>query len=277
MLSRAELVENHLLSLLPDGEVEALLPHVERVNLQVRHLAYDVNQPIEHAYFPTDGVISILGVMSDKTAVEVATIGNEGVVGLPLFLGARMAIGQAFVQVAGTGLRIRADHFVTASRRGRFREVLELYTQALFTQVAQAAACNRLHLTEERFARWLLMTQDRVSGDQFTLTQDFLSQMLGVRRATVSEIAAEAQRNGMIEYSRGRLTIVNRQALLGLSCECYGLIRSEYERLLGQAHRRPNDPPAIPELSRAGKSLVTDGTPRDHHHSEVIRANGSSS
>ena len=266
MLSSAEPIDNHLLSLLPHDEREALLPYLERVELEVRQLAYDVNRPIEYAYFPVDGVISILGVMTDRAAVEVATIGIEGMVGLPLFLGTNQVFGQAFVQVSGTALRIPAEAFLRASRGGKFRDLLHLYTQALFTQISQAAACNRLHLTEERFARWLLMIHDRVGRDQFVLTQDFLSQMLGVRRATVSEIAAEAQRNGIIEYSRGRLTIVNREGLERSTCECYGVIRTEFERLLGRPTRTPplQHHPRVPRRTNAGKGLVGQDAPRDN-------------
>ena len=278
MLSRADLLDNHLLSLLPSDEIEAMLPHLEPIDLEARGLAYDVNQPIEHAYFPKHGVISILGVMSDRTAVEVATLGNEAMIGLPLFLGTNQVVGQAFVQVAGAALRMPAAAFKLAAQQARFREVLNLYTVALLTQIGQAAACNRLHLTEERFARWLLMTHDRVGRDQFMLTQDFLSQMLGVRRATVSEIAAQAQRDGAIEYSRGRLTIVKREGLENMTCECYGLIRSEYERLLGKPTRAPTLrlQPRLPRLSEGGKSLLSDGSPREsRRQAPELGANGS--
>jgi CRP-like cAMP-binding protein len=279
MLSQADVLDNHLLSLLPDHEVDEMLPHLEPIDLEVRTLAYDVNQPIEYAYFPKHGVISILGVMKDRTAVEVATMGNEAMIGLPLFLGTNQVIGQAFVQVAGAAVRMPAAAFKIAAQQPRFREVLNLYTVALLTQIGQSAACNRLHLTEERFARWLLMTHDRVGRDQFLLTQDFLSQMLGVRRATVSEIAAQAQRDGAIEYSRGRLTIVNRDGLENMTCECYGLIRSEYERLLGKPARAPTlrSQPRFPRLSEDGKSLISDGSPRENRrHSPELAANGSS-
>jgi CRP-like cAMP-binding protein len=252
---------NHLLTLLPEDELNALLPDLERVELEVRDLVYDVNVPIEYVYFPEDGVVSMVGLMSDGAAVEVATVGNEGMLGLPAFLGADSMLGQAFSQVAGVAFRLRTDVFRRAAGGGRFQQLMHRYTQAIFTQVAQNAACNRLHLTEERFARWLLMTHDRVARDEFQLTQDFLSQMLGVRRATVSQIAAQAQKDGVIEYSRGRMRIVDRNALEAATCECYAIIRTEFERLLGK-------PPTIPELRRKvqvpehaadGKSTAGDG------------------
>lgn len=259
------MLENHLLSLLPPDELEAIRPHLEPVTLDIRQIVYDLNRPIEHAYFPEDCVLSIIGVMSDGSAIEVATVGNEGTVGLPLFLGAERVLGQAFCQVAGRATRMPAEAFKRVSRDGKFRDLLQLYTQALFTQISQAAACNRLHLTEERFARWLLMTHDRVGRDQFALTQEFLSQMLGVRRATISEIASQAQRSNLIQYSRGQMMIVNREGLEAMTCECYSIIRSEYEQLLGKpkALRHQRSRPPLPELSEAGLSLAGDGTPRD--------------
>lgn len=231
-------VENHLLGLLPEDELQSVLPHLERVSLDFRAVAYDASGPIEYAYFPEDGMISIVG-LADKRAVEVALVGNEGVIGVPLFLGADRTAGQAFTQIAGRALRMPSQAFKRATSQGKLREVLQHYTHALFIHVAQAAACNRLHLTEQRFARWLLMTHDRIGRPQFTLKQAFLSQMLGVRRATVSEIAAEVQRNGAIRYSRGQMTIVERNKLEDMTCECYSMIRKEYERLLGKPQRNP--------------------------------------
>jgi len=252
---------NHLLTLLPEDELNALLPDLERVELEVRDLVYDVNVPIEYAYFPEDGVVSMVGLMSDGTAVEVATVGNEGMLGLPVFLGADSILGQAFSQVAGVAFRLRADVFRRAAATGRFQQLMQRYTQAIFTQVAQNTACNRLHLTEERFARWLLMTHDRVARDEFQLTQDFLSQMLGVRRATVSQIAAQAQKDGVIEYSRGRMRILDRSALEAGSCECYAIIRTEFERLLGkpQGMSELRRKAQLPDHAADGKSTAGDG------------------
>jgi CRP-like cAMP-binding protein len=260
-----EVPQNHLLALLPEDELNALLPQLEPVMLDFREIVYDVDVQLEYAYFPQGGVVSLVGVMRDGSAVEVATVGNEGMVGLPLFLGADRVLGQAFSQVAGPALRLRAAAFRTASAGGKLREIMHLYTQALFTQISQSAACNRLHLTEERFARWLLMAHERVGEDEFQLTQDFLSQMLGVRRATVSEIAARAQKQGLVNYSRGRMTVLNRRGLEEATCECYAIIRAEFERLLGKPRTNPLllQRIELPTLSKDGKSTAGDGNPRE--------------
>jgi CRP-like cAMP-binding protein len=257
--------QNHLLGLLPDAELDELLPLLEPIALTFRSLVYDLNAPIEHAYFPENGVVSLVGVTREGSAVEVATVGNEGMIGIPLFLGAETMLGQAFSQVPGTAFRIKAQDFRKISARGRLHEILNLYTQALFTQVAQSAACNRLHLTEERFARWLLMTHDRVGRDEFPLTQDFLSQMLGVRRATVSQIASRFQSAGLISYSRGVMTILKREEIEQEGCECYGVIRAEFERLLGRPRTNPRlyTRIEIPLYSEGGLSTVGDGSPRE--------------
>jgi CRP-like cAMP-binding protein len=262
---RANLPQNHLLALLPNDELDVLFGALEPVMLDFREIVYDVSVPIEHVYFPQGGVVSIIGVMTDGAAVEVATVGNEGMVGLPVFLGANQVLGQAFSQIPGPALRLRASAFRKAATTGKLHELMQLYTQALFTQISQSAACNRLHLTEERFARWMLMSQDRVGTDSFPLTHEFLSQMLGVRRATVSEIAAQAQKDGLIEYRRGEMKILDRDGLEKTTCECYAIIRAEFERLLGKPRNNPrlNLPFRLPRLSKDGKSTAQEGSPRD--------------
>jgi CRP-like cAMP-binding protein len=267
--------QNHLLGLLPDSELDELLPLLEPIALTFRDLVYGLNAPIEHAYFPESGVVSLVGVTKEGNAVEVATVGNEGMIGIPLFLGAETMLGQAFSQVPGAAFRIKAKPFRELAMRGKFHEILNLYTQALFTQVAQSAACNRLHLTEERFARWLLMTHDRVGRDEFPLTQDFLSQMLGVRRATVSQIASRFQNAGLISYSRGIMTVLERDKIEQEGCECYGVIRAEFERLLGRPRTNPRlyTRIEIPAHAKDGLSTVSDGTPREERR-EVRRRTG---
>lgn len=262
--------KNHLLGLLPKRELEALSPHLESVDLSFRQIVYDLDVPMEHAYFPEDGVISLVGVTRDGSAVEVATVGNEGMVGVPLFLGANKMLGQAFSQVPGAALRMPAAVFAEHASSGKMHEILRLYTQALFTQIAQSAACNRLHLTDERFARWLLMTHDRVGRDQFPLTQDFLSQMLGVRRATVSQTASRFQNLGVVTYTRGIMTVLKRESLEQESCECYGIIRTEFERLLGppRAIKEGFESVKVPSFSHSGLSTVRDGTPRGERPSD---------
>jgi CRP-like cAMP-binding protein len=224
--------DNRLLAALPPEERERLLPGMETVPLSVKHSLYEPDQPIEHVYFVRTGVVSLVSVMEEGALVEVATIGNEGMVGLPVFLGADTISMKAFVQIPGEAWRMGAAPFREAVRNGgRFPELLQRYTQALFLQVAQGAACNRAHSIEERCARWLLMTHDRVERDEFPLTQEFLAIMLGVRRPSVTVAAGILQKAGFIRYSRGRITVVDREGLEAATWECYGMIRREYDRL----------------------------------------------
>jgi len=186
-------------------------------------------------------------------------VGNEGMVGVPVYLGAMQMAGQAFVQVPGRAWRLPAGVLREEVRRGTaLAGMLGRYTQALFTLVAQASACNRKHPVERRCARWLLLTHDRVAGDEFELTQLFLSQMLGVRRATVNEAAARLQERGLIEYQRGRMRIVDRAGLERAACVCYAIIRDEFDRMLTGAD--PPDRPGVP-TSEDGKTIVGDGSP----------------
>ncbi|WP_256973201.1 Crp/Fnr family transcriptional regulator [Nostoc sp. T09] len=226
-------MENRLLAALSPEEYSRIVAYMELVPLEFKQDVYLYNQPIEYVYFPKHGVISLLTIMADGSAVEVATVGNEGMVGLPILLGANSIPGQAFSQVPGDAWRMSADAFkahVTPS--SPLHDLLQRYTQALFNQIAQSAACNRLHSIEERFCRWLLMTADRVERDSFPLTQEFLAQMLGVNRSSVSLTASILQRAGLIEYVRGQMTIVDRDSLEATSCECYQIVKVEFERLL---------------------------------------------
>lgn len=231
---------NRLLGSLPEPALRALRPHLRRVELPLKDVLFNVDVPIEYVYFPEDTVVSILSVMPDGSAVEVATVGREGMVGLPAVLGVEKGQALAFVQVPGHGLRVEAQAFREhVQRSGATRNVLDRYTQALFTQVSQGAACNRLHSIDERCARWLLMTHDRVGADRFPLTQQFLAQMLGVRRAGVSEVASQLQREGLLTYQRGVIRIVDRAGLEAAACECYRIIRSEFDRLV-EGRESPN-------------------------------------
>jgi CRP-like cAMP-binding protein len=227
-------IKNRLLAALPQEEYKHLLPHMEAVSLTFKQVLYDVNEPIEYVYFPQNSVVSLLNIMENGQAVEVGTVGNEGMVGLPVFLGARTIPGQAFSQVPGEGMRMRSEVFKDQVTPGSpLHDLLHRYTQALFNQIAQSAACNRLHSIEERCCRWLLMTHDRVSSDVFPITHEFLSQMLGVRRASVSTVAAILQKAGFIRYVRGKMMILDREGLETSSCECHGIIKAEFDRLLG--------------------------------------------
>lgn len=226
--------ENRLLAALPKEEYERLVANMEGVSLKLKQSVYEPNELIEYVYFVKNGVVSLLTVMEDGREVEVATVGNEGMVGLPVFLGSDKIPGKAFSQVPGDALRMKADVFKDKVTPGSpLHDLLQRYTQALFNLIAQGSACNSLHSVEERMCRWLLMTQDRVGQDEFPLTQEFLSKMLSVRRPTVSMTASILQKAGLICYSRGKITILDREGLEASSCECYGIITAEFDRLVG--------------------------------------------
>jgi CRP-like cAMP-binding protein len=227
------LTENRLLASLPPDYAREIAPEIEKVALRLKQSVYETLQPIEHVYFPTDGVISMLAEMEEESLVEVATVGKEGMAGLPLFLGATVTPGRSFSQIPGAAYRMTAAAFRRAiSSDGPLTRRLHRYTQALMVQISQGTACNRIHAIEQRCARWLLLTHDRVGADEFLLTQEFLGQMLGVRRATVGEVAARMQEAGHIAYTRGVIRICNRNGLESVSCRCYAVIRDEYERML---------------------------------------------
>jgi CRP-like cAMP-binding protein len=223
---------NHLLEALPDAERETLMEHLRQGHLSVKTVIFDPGQPISHIHFPVDGVISLVTPLADGNIVEVATIGNEGIVGVPLVPGGSLAV-RAISQVAGRTLRMDATEFIMSlERMPIFRALVQKYVQALFGQISQAAACNRLHSNEERLSRWLLMSHDRVGTDTFPITHEFLGQMLGSRRATVTLSAGLLQSAGLIKYHRGRVTIVDRDGLESVSCECYGIIKAALDRVV---------------------------------------------
>jgi CRP-like cAMP-binding protein len=222
--------ENRILAALPVVERLQLLEAASSVTLEVRTVLFEPGGPIDAVYFPTDGVISLVTPLYGGAVVEVATIGNEGIVGVPLVLPVGGFAVRAITQVAGHGLRLEAGVFVEWLGHSRaFQTLVERYTQALFGQIAQAAACNRLHSSEERLSRWLLMSHDRVEADDFMITQELLGQMLGARRSTVSVSAGILQRAGLIRYTRGHVTIVDRDGLESVSCECYAVIKRELD------------------------------------------------
>jgi len=224
---------NQLLAALPPKDYARLRPHLATVPMKLKQILWEPNRPIDAVYFPINAVASILA-LTDGHSVEVGTIGNEGFVGLPVFLGATTSPGRAMVQVAGEGVRLDVAVFRRAAQReGRLRQLLERYTQAFMTQVSQSTACNRAHSVEQRLARWLLIVCDRVERNEFPLTHEFLGQMLGVRRATVTDAAAALQRVKLISYHRGVIMIRNRRGLERAACECYGIVRQEFDRLLG--------------------------------------------
>lgn len=230
---------NRLLGLLPRKDFARLRPHLERVQLDYRQSLYQAHKPVRFVYFIETGVGSLVNTMANGDAAEVGTIGNEGVAGLPLLLGDNKAPTSVYVQVPGAGLRMKASVFAKElARSASLRAVMLLYVHAFFNQVAQSAACNQFHTLEQRCCRWLLMTHDRMQSEQFLLTQEFLAMMLGVQRTGVTAAAGALQRAGLIRYSRGNVAILDRAGLIQRSCECYGVSKREFDRLLGKRTAR---------------------------------------
>lgn len=230
---------NRLLAAMAPDEFARLEPMLERVPLNFRQVLYSAGKPIEYAVFIDSGVASMVNEPTRGEIVEFATVGLEGMVGLPLFLGEEVSPSKALIQVAGAGRRLYFEDFRRAVEEApSLRRVLMKYTMALLNQISQGTSCNRLHEVQERCARWLLQTHDRVEGDTFQLTQEFLAMMLGVHRPTVSLAAAMLQKAGLISYVRGMITIHDRIGLEHAACNCYRLITDEYERLLGTPRAR---------------------------------------
>ena len=226
-------VGNKLFAAVPREEYERLLPHLELVFLSLRQVLYEPNEPIKSVYFPIQGALSLLTLMENGEAIEAATVGNEGMVGTSLLLGTTQIPIQCLAQIPGDALRMKADVFQREVHWGcPLHTLLLRYTQTLINQMSQTAACNRLHTVEQRCCRWLLMTRDRVESDEFLLTQEFLSMMLGVRRASVSEVAATLQKAGLLTYNRGKIKILDCLGLEASSCECYRVNKQELNRLL---------------------------------------------
>ena len=226
---------NRLLASLLQADFDQLQPLLEPVELTYRRLLYQANRPIQFVYFFETGVGSLVNTMKNGAASEVGTIGNEGIVGLPVVLGDKRAPTSVYVQVPGVGLRMKADKFWEAMEQSpTLRRLLLHYAHAFFNQVAQSAACAHHHSLEQRCCRWLLMTRDRMDSDEFLLTQEFLAMMLGIRSRPGVTIAAGAlQRAGLIRYKRGHVTILDRPGLKMRSCECYEISKREFDRLLG--------------------------------------------
>ncbi len=238
-LNAKDRAANRLLTYLPQEDQDRLREFLEPVVLEYRRPLYNADERIEFVYFIESGVGSLVCTMANGQAAEVGTIGNEGVIGLPVLLGDNRAPSSMYVQVPGTGLRMRARAFrELLDQSQRMRAVMLRYTHVFFNQVAQTAACTHFHSLEQRCCRWLLMTHDRMPSDTFLLTHEFLAMMLGVRRAGVSVAAGGLRRAGLIRYHRGRVTILDRKALEDQACECYAVAKAEFDRLLGSAGPR---------------------------------------
>ena len=233
MFDSPSLSANQLLMALPPEEYERLVPYLEPVSLALGQVIYEPKQLIKEVYFPLEAMISLVSIMKDGSTTEIGLVGGEGMVGLPVFLGGNSATNRAIVQVEGNGLKMDAAILKSEFERGKqLQAKLLLYTQARLNQVSQIAACKSHHLIEERLARWLLCVNDCVNKPELPLTQKFISEMLGVRRASVTEAAIALQKAGLISYRRGQITILKRKELEEAACECYRLIHNEFKRLL---------------------------------------------
>lgn len=233
MQSVLEAKRNHLLAALPESEWLRWALHLEPVELLLGEVLYESGKTMSHLYFPTNSIVSLLYVLADGDSAEIAVVGNEGIVGISLFMGGDSTPSRAVVQSAGRGFRLNAqfvkDEF---ARSVPVMHLLLRYTQALITQMSQTAVCNRHHSVEQQLCRWLLLSLDRLKGNEVVMTQELIANMLGVRREGVTESAGKLQKLGLIRYVRGRISIIDRAGLEKLSCECYEVVRKEYARLL---------------------------------------------
>jgi CRP-like cAMP-binding protein len=225
--------QNRILDALSQETRERVLPYLQRVQLPLGTVLAESGDALRHVYFPTDSIVSLLYVLQDGASAEIAVVGNDGVIGLPLFMGGETTTSRAIVQSAGsayrlTGLRLRKEF----ERHGEMLRILLRYTQSLITQMAQTAVCNRHHTVDQQLCRWLLLSLDRLSSNRLVMTQELIANMLGVRREGVNEAAGKLQRRGVITYTRGRIVVLNRPALEELACECYRAVRNETDRLV---------------------------------------------
>ena len=229
-----EPVENRLLASLPEEEMEHLLPHLENVSLALGEVIYESGVQQSHIYFPTTVIISLLYMMENGSSAEMGVAGNEGLVGIALFMGGDSVPNRAVVQSAGEAFRMKTKVLQAEfARSGTFQRLLLRYTQALMTQMSQTAVCNRLHTVEQQLCRWLLLSRDRLNTDELVMTQELIANMLGVRREGVTHAAQRLQATGLVTYVRGRITILDRSGLEAAVCECYRVVKDEYDRLLG--------------------------------------------
>jgi CRP-like cAMP-binding protein len=225
--------QNHLLASLPAAEFARLAPELELVPMSLGESLDESGGQLRHVYFPTTSIVSLLYVMENGASAEIAIVGNEGILGISLFMGGETTPNRAVVQSAGHGYRLEAQVLKQEFQRaGPVMDLLLRYTQALITQMAQTAACNRHHSIEQQLCRWLLLSLDRLSTFELTMTQELIANMLGVRREGVTEAAGKLQRAGIIRYSRGRITVLDRERLEQNVCECYAVVKAEFERLL---------------------------------------------
>ncbi len=233
MTSVFEPRQNKLLAALPEAELARWQPHLEPVAMPLGKALYESGGRLTHVYFPTTSIVSLLYVMEDGASAEIAVVGNEGIVGISLFMGGDSTPSRAVVQSAGQGFRLNANLMMQEfNRAGPVLHLLLRYTQALITQMAQTAVCNRHHSLDQQLCRWLLLSLDRLQSEELVMTQELIANMLGVRREGVTEAAGRLQEAGLIQYRRGHITVLDRDRLEQRSCECYAVVKREYDRLL---------------------------------------------
>jgi CRP-like cAMP-binding protein len=224
---------NRLLAMLPGKEYRRILPELKRTTLSFGEVLYEPGDRIRHVYFPNNSIVSLLSAVGDSSTLEVGMVGNEGMTGLPIFMGVDVSTTRALVQGSGSAMKMTSGAMRhEANRLGSLHRLLHRYSHSLLTQISQSSACNRFHTVDARLARWLLMTGDRLGEDQFRLTQDFMSNMLGVRREGVNKAAGALQAKKLIRYSRGNLAILNRTGLEAASCACYAITKAESDAYL---------------------------------------------
>jgi CRP-like cAMP-binding protein len=223
---------NQLLAALPPGEWQRWQAQLEPVEMPLGNVLYEPGSTLSHVYFPTTSIVSLLYVMENGASAEIAVVGNDGIVGISLFMGGESTPSRAVVQSAGRGYRLPAPAIKEEFNRAPVLHLLLRYTQALITQMAQTAVCNRHHSLDQQLCRWLLLSLDRLSGNELVMTQELIANMLGVRREGVTEGAVKLQRAGLIKYARGHITVLDRAGLERRSCECYAVVKKEYDRLL---------------------------------------------
>src|SRR6202167_6607411 len=225
--------QNHILDALPQPERERLFPFMELVTLPLGKVLYESGDTLRHIYFPTDSIVSLLYVLKDGGSAEIAVVGNDGAIGVALFMGGETTTNRAIVQSAGSAYKLAGARLKQEfERHGEMLHILLRYTQALITQMAQTAVCNRHHSVDQQLCRWLLLSLDRLPSNRLTMTQELISNMLGVRREGVTESAGKLQSRGVIQYSRGRITIIDRPKPESICCECYRVVKLETDRLL---------------------------------------------
>lgn len=234
-VSGTNALRNHLLAALPEAEFNRILPSLEPVSLKLGKVLYESGDKLTHIYFPTTAIISLLYIMENGGTAEIGIAGNDGLVGIALFMGGETTSSRAVVQSAGGAVRMKAKDLQEAfALGGVFQSLLLRYTQSLMTQISQTAVCNRLHSVEQQLCRWLLINHDQLQADELIMTHDLIANMLGVRREGVSIAAGHLQESGLIKYARGTITILDRKGLEDAACECYKVVKDEYDRLLGK-------------------------------------------